>query len=203
MRDKPTFFGKNRVKSSCPNTSSTRYKNPKNIMKNECQQDKLIRWTYCCSRKFEQTSIWVSSTKSPVASDKRMLHQQLGYIHKVHRRAPYHWGKTINDFLTSKDFVVLDWPGEYRVLNPIDSFRNDMKNRVLEIVCTRKIALIKRITQTYLYNPRIEGLLKKFIFGMPTRGMALMTAKNGPTKYLMCICVLTIFRNTLCTINKN
>ena len=115
--------------------------------------------------------------------DKLELHIA---IHKckifMQDAAPCHRSKIVTQFLKSKKFQILDWPGNSPDSNPIENLWTVLKDKVSEKQPTNTKELEEAIKAVWVLELSAE-YCRSLVESMPKRLEAVIKAKGGPTKY--------------------
>ena len=83
--------------------------------------------------------------------------------------APCHTSKKVKSFMDENQIYVLQWPGNFQDLNPIENLWSIIKTRLRNKDCTTKIKLIEEIIQLWYIDEEIQSDCKKLVDSMPKR----------------------------------
>ena len=102
--------------------------------------------------------------------------------HFLQDGAPCHAFKRIKQFLATKPFTVIDWPGNSPDLNPIENCWNFMKNMLRKKDISSFPKLTLEIKKLWI-NDLSRDYFKKLRDSMPGRLEKVIAAKGDMTKY--------------------
>ena len=102
--------------------------------------------------------------------------------HFLQDGAPCHASKRIKQFLATKPFTVIDWPGNSPDLNPIENCWNFMKNMLRKKDISSFPKLTLEIKKLWI-NDLSRDYFRKLSNSMPGRLEKVIAAKGDMTKY--------------------
>ena len=78
---------------------------------------------------------------------------------------------------------MLNWPGNFPDLNPIENLWSIIKTRLGETDCATKKKLIKAIIKIWYHDTKISNNFRNLVDSMPQRVQEVLKNKGGHTIY--------------------
>jgi transposase len=100
-----------------------------------------------------------------------------------HDNAPCHKSKVTNDFLSEKEFVVMDWPPFSLDLNPIENLWSILKQRLTQTTFNSAEEVVEEVYRLWNSDPILNSHCAKLSDSMPQRIQSCIVLRGGATKY--------------------
>jgi transposase len=100
-----------------------------------------------------------------------------------HDNAPCHKSKATNDFLSEKEFVVMDWPPFSPDLNPIENLWSILKQRLTQTTFNSAEEVVEEVHRLWNSDPILNSHCAKLSDSMPQRIQSCIALRGGATKY--------------------
>ena len=97
--------------------------------------------------------------------------------------APCHKSKVVLNFFKKNKLAMLNWPGNFPDLNPIENLWSIIKTRLGETDCATKKKLIKAIIKIWYHDTKMSNNFRNLVDSMPQRVQEVLKNKGGHTIY--------------------